>query len=109
MHAHNLCMASSSQIQKIHDAYIENADFEEACSVEKARAFITAARRLMVFAQSSANQSSSMSFDYGAIRAERQRAEAFLAANNASGSGARTNGGANPGELNCFGFNGYER
>ena len=93
-------------IESVHASYIENADFEEACDVAKARAFITAIRRMISFAQTSSNQSSSMSFDLAALQRERQRAEAFIAT--AANSGGE-NGEASPGEFNCFGFVGYER
>lgn len=84
-------------IQSVQQDYLENSDFEEACSVAKARAFVTAIRRMISFAQSSSNESSSMSFDLAALQRERQRAEAFIALNDETS------------DLNCYGFAGYER
>lgn len=64
------------------DAYLDNADFEEASSLTKAKAFVTACIRLMVLLPSSASHSSTaQSFDMGQIAAAKDRALAYIAAN----------------------------
>lgn len=94
---------SAITIESVHRAYLENADYDEVGSIEKAKKFVTAVRRMMSFAQSSANQSSSLSFDLATLQRERQQAEAYIAVNDDS-IGGSVNGG-----MNCFGFEGYQR
>jgi len=70
------------------DAYLDNADYEAAGSVAKAQAFVTACVQLaMLLPSSASSQGSSQSFDIGELRANKERAQAYIAANAA---GART-------------------
>lgn len=92
--------ASGITIESVQQAYLENADYDVDCDVAKAKAFVVAIRRMISFAQSSSNQSSSMSFDLAALQNERQIAEAFINANDTSNRS---------GEFACYGFSGYER
>lgn len=71
------------------DAYLDNADYEAAGSVAKARAFVTACVQLaMLLPASSSSGGSSMSFDMNELRANKERAQAFVSANS-GGSSAR--------------------
>lgn len=94
-----------NSLQEVHAAYLANADYDlvdsVADGVTKAKAFVVAVRRLISFAQSSANQSSSMSFDMRLLTDERKRAEAFIAVNDT--------GNVSSGGMNCFSFEGYGR
>ena len=68
------------------DAYLDNADFEETNSLPKARAFVTACTQLAVLLPSSASdQASSHSFDIAEIRANKERAQSYVAANGSAG------------------------
>lgn len=78
----------AATFDEVADAYLDNADFEEAGSVAKARAFVTACVRLLLLLPVSASdQGSAQSFDQKEIQANKQRAQAYIAAN---ASGART-------------------
>jgi hypothetical protein len=78
----------AATFDEVADAYLDNADFEEAGSVAKAKAFVTACVRLLVLLPASASdQGSAQSFDQKEIQANKQRAQAYIAAN---ASGART-------------------
>lgn len=69
------------------DNYLDNADFEESASVAKAKAFVTACVQLAVLLPSSASdQGSSQAFDIADIRANKERAQAFVAANSSGAS-----------------------
>lgn len=99
-------------IESVHQAYLESADYDITCDLGKARTFIVAVRRMMSFAQSSANQSSSMSFDLGLLKSQLDTAIGWLNANDTSGpSGAGTgsSGIVSDDETRCFGFGGFER
>lgn len=80
----------AATFDQVADAYLDNADFEESGSVAKAKAFVTACVRLLVLLPSSASdQGSSQAFDQKEIQANKQRAQAFIAAN-ASGARVRS-------------------
>lgn len=100
-------MACDDQYESARQAYNDNADYDIACSPAKAQAFIVAIRRLIGYAQSASNQSSSMSFDLAALQNQQRTAEAWLAANGSTGAGSGS--GIGGGEFNCLGFAGYER
>jgi hypothetical protein len=71
------------------DAYLDNADFEEAGSLAKAKAFVTACVRLAILLPSSASdQGSAQSFSTADIQSAKERAQTFIAAN-AQGSSTR--------------------
>lgn len=87
--AYHASMAAT--LSQVEDALIDNADYEEAGSVTKAKAFVTAAIRWQALAsQSASNQSSSMSLDKSWVEAEKARARQFIAANETSTSGTNS-------------------
>ncbi|MFM7009572.1 MAG: hypothetical protein ACKO0Z_09635 [Betaproteobacteria bacterium] len=68
---------------------LEYADFEEVASVSRAKLFITAAKRwLILCAESSSNQSSSLSIGKQYVSDMLKRAQAFVA-QNTTGSGGQ--------------------
>lgn len=75
---------ATPDIATIEQALLDNADYDETKSVTKARAFVTAARRWLILSpQSSANQSSSMSWDTATIRDMMAAANTFVSVNSA--------------------------
>ena len=96
-------------LQTVHQSYLDNADYDIVCSVAKANLYIIAIRRLIIFAESSSNQSSSLSFNLSLLVAEKAQAEAWVAANDNGAGGSNVSGSVGGGDLNCIGFAGYER
>lgn len=96
-------------LQTVHQSYLDNADYDLVCSVAKANLYILAIRRLIIFAESSSNQSSSLSFNLSLLVAEKAQAEAWVAANDNGAGGSNVSGNVGGGDLNCIGFAGYER
>lgn len=70
----------------VREAYIENASYESEASVEKARLFLTAARRLLVMLPASAvgRDRTQADFEMSTIREEIKACQAWLAANPSS-------------------------
>lgn len=69
----------------IVEAYHDNADYAETGSIAKARAFVTACRRLLVLQPSeSANRETTTRFDMKLIQQELEMARQWLAANDTS-------------------------
>lgn len=67
---------------------LEYADFEEVNSVSRAKSFITAAKRwLILCADTSSNQSSSMSIGKSFVESMMSRATQFVAANAKAANG----------------------
>ena len=80
----------AATFNEVADAYLDNADFEETGSVAKAQAFVTACVRLLILLPSSASdQGSAQAFDMKEVQANKQRAQAFVAANS-TGSRVRS-------------------
>lgn len=96
-------------IESVHRAYLENADYDIVCDVDKAKAFAVAVRRMIGFAQSSSNESSSMSFDLSLLQGQLNTALAWVRANDTSDVSVGINGQVDDGETRCFGFGGFER
>lgn len=72
-------------IESIEADLLEYADYESVRSVPRAKLFVTAANRWLILSpQSSSNQSSSLTFDTGAVQAMLARAQRFVAANETS-------------------------
>lgn len=67
----------------VRGAYIENADYESEASPERARAFLTAARRLLVMLPASAvgKDRSQVDFETSQIREEIKACQAWIVAN----------------------------
>ena len=82
---------SNSKPNDAKAAYLDNADYEETGSVTKARAFVTACRHLLLLRPKSAGHGNAR-FDLAPELIERQmmQAQAWINANNTSGSGAVT-------------------
>jgi hypothetical protein len=73
---------ATPDIATVEQALLDNADYDVAGSVTKARAFVTAARQWLILSpQSSANQSSSMSWDTATIRDMMAAANTFASVN----------------------------
>ncbi len=82
-------MAEGTQ-QELRDALHDNADFEEADSVSKAKAFVTAAVRFLTLEPvNQADQGSSLQMAAQQINDQLKRARAFIAASE-SNSAAKT-------------------
>ena len=82
---HDKRMAAT--FDEVADAFLNNSDFEETCSLTKARAVVTACIRLTVLLPSSASdQASSHSFDMAQIAADKERAQAFIASRTSGAS-----------------------
>ena len=98
-------------LQSVHREYVECADYDIVCDVERARRFAVATRRLIGFAASSSNEASSMTFDLGLLQGQLNAALAYIRANDTSGQPITTNpdGTVDDGETRCFGFGGYQR
>lgn len=77
-------------IADIEDDLIEYADFEEVGSVQRAKLFITAAKRWMILRpESAANQSSSLSVGKSFVESMLKRAQDYVAANQTLSAGGR--------------------
>lgn len=79
-------------ILDIESDLLEYADFEEVGSVARARSFITAANRwLILTAEASSNQSSSLSIGKSFVSEMLKRAQDYVATNATASSGAVSN------------------
>lgn len=79
----------SMVIADIETDLLEYADFEEVGSVSRARLFVTAAKRWLILrAESASNQGSSLSVGKSFVENMMTRANAFIANNAGSASGA---------------------
>jgi hypothetical protein len=68
---------------------LEYADFEEVASVARAQSFVTAAKRwLILCADSSSNQGSSMSIGKSFVESMMKRAQDFIASTGSSSTAA---------------------
>lgn len=77
-------------IGEIEDDLIEYADFEEVGSVGRARLFVTAAKRWLILRpESASDQGSSLSMSKSVVEGLLKRAQNYVAANAAAGSGGR--------------------
>lgn len=74
-------LSSSSTLEEIEAAYVDNASYAEDRSVTKCLAFTTAARVLLLkLPVSAAKGGSSSSFSVESIKSELDKAEAWLGA-----------------------------
>lgn len=77
-------------IADIEDDLLEYADFEEVASVQRAKLFITAAKRWLILRPDSAsNQSSSLSVGKSFVETMLRRAQDYVAANQTLAGGGR--------------------
>lgn len=77
-------------IADIESDLLEYADFEEVASVSRARLFVTAAKRWLILrAESASNQSSSLSIGKSFVESMLQRAQSYVAANDAANGNGR--------------------
>lgn len=75
---------------EVIDALSDNADFEEARSLAKAKAFVTAAKRFLIIApQSASDQGSSQTFSVAQIENMMRDAQAFVASSSSPNGGVR--------------------
>jgi len=76
-------LSSSSSFADVVAAYEDNASWEEDGDLAKAKAFITACRFLLRYAQRSAKRgqgtAAEQEFNYDAVRAEMAQARAYVA------------------------------
>lgn len=76
---------------EVQDDLVTYADFEEVGSVSRARTFVTRAKQwLILCADSSSNQSSSMSIGKQYVENMMARATAFIQSNAAASDSGRT-------------------
>jgi len=76
-------------IAEIEDELLENADFEEVGSVERAKLFITAAKRWLILrADSASSQSQSMSIGKQYVEDMLHQAQDYVNANLPTANGA---------------------
>lgn len=72
----------ATTFEEAHEAYLDNADYAEAGSVSKARAFVTACRRLKVLLpRVSAENGSRSEFDPQQLQNELAAAQSFVDSN----------------------------
>lgn len=77
-------------IADIESDLLEYADFEEVASVQRAKLFITAAKRWLILRPDSAsNQSSSLSVGKSFVETMLRRAQDYVAANQTLAGGGR--------------------
>lgn len=78
-------------LDEVIDDLLDNADFEEAASLTKAKAFVTAAKRYLILAPaSSSDQGSSLSINASQVHEMLRRAQSYVAvAGGSSGSSVR--------------------
>lgn len=80
-------VTSSSTVAEIEAAYIDNGSYVEDASVAKCRAFITAARALMIRLPSTATKgANTLSFNLENIKEELKAAQSWLEARDTSGA-----------------------
>lgn len=83
--AYLFCMAA--QVDEVLDDLLDNADFEEEDSLEKARKFVTAAKRFLILSpQTQADQGSSLTMSVQQIENMLRRAQEFVRSAAATGS-----------------------
>jgi hypothetical protein len=76
-------------IADIEADLLDYADFEEVASVERAKLFITAAKRWLILrADSASNQSSSMTIGKSFVESMMKRATEYVSANATTAGGA---------------------
>lgn len=80
-------LSGSSTLAEIQASYADAASFEEDASPAKARAFITAARLLLMkLPASSGHSGNQLQFNLQLIRAEMDRARQWLSTNGSTGA-----------------------
>lgn len=82
----------SQTIDEITDALNDYSDWEEVGSVERAKKYITAARRFIGFPESSSGEGKTQTFSVDQVREELLAARAFVQANDTSISGGNSTG-----------------
>ena len=86
-------------VEQIEQTLLDNADFEEADSVTKAKAFVTAAKRWLILRPNSAShQGNSLSLNVGQVESMMIRAQDFISAN-----------AVNSGRVRFLGMDGFTR
>ena len=79
-------VTSSSTVAEIEAAYIDNGSYVEDASASKCRAFITAARALLIRLPSTATKgANTLSFNLENIKDELKSAQAWLEARDTTG------------------------
>lgn len=74
-------------IEQIEQTLLDNADFEEAGSVSKAKSFVTSAKRWLILRpNSAASAGNSLTLNSAQVEAMMHRAQEFIAANDTTGS-----------------------
>src|SRR5215207_8957877 len=82
-------LTSSSTLVEIENAYVDNASYEEDASVAKAKAFITAARILLLkLPEESGTRESHLKLSKAEIAAQLEQARTWVAANDTGDSGS---------------------
>ena len=74
-------------VEQIEQTLLDNADFEEAGSVTKAKSFVTAAKRWLILRPNTASAAgNSLTLNSAQVESMMQRAQEFIAANDTTGS-----------------------
>jgi hypothetical protein len=83
-------MVTAANIETVRQAYFDNADFLESASVEKARAFATACRRLLMFTPSRSRaggaNGNEMWIDIASVKAQLDEVVKWLRINDSGNS-----------------------
>lgn len=79
---------AAATLTEILDALNDYSDYEEVGSVDRARKYVTAARRFLQLPSTSSEQGSSMGYTPAAIQSEIETARAFIIANSGRGQTA---------------------
>lgn len=83
------CNTSNWTVGEVEQALLDNADFEEAASVSSAKLFAAAARRWLIMRPNSAShQGNSLTLNAQYVADMLERAQAYIAANDAAGGGS---------------------
>ena len=74
-------------VEQIEQTLLDNADFEEAASISKAKAFVTAAKRWLILRPNAASSAgNSLTLNSAQVENMMARAQEYIAANDTAGS-----------------------
>lgn len=84
-------LSSASTLTEIENSYLDNASYEEDASVTKAKAFVTACRMLLMKWPALVSQGGNqLQLNAAGIKAQLERAQAYVAANGSSGTAGQS-------------------
>lgn len=86
-------VTSTSTVDEINAAYLDNCSYQEDASVAKAKAFVTVCRAILIRPSSGSKGGESGSWDYNQISSQLKEAQQWLAANDVTTAPTRHPGG----------------